>query len=264
VADDDAREVRLGSVLVSLLDPPRGDEIAFNRWYERDHFYAGCMAGPWFFAGRRFVATRELKALRHPDTSNFIADHRAGSYLALYWLMDGRHRQAERWAVDQVNRLIAADRMHPGRRPVHAGFYHYTGGVFRDRDGVPAELALDHPYRGAILIAVERSHGVDAKTFEAWLRHAWQPRLAGTRIAMALALEPLPLPDAAPSYVERPGDLERRTLLVAFSDCDPHACWTDLAARCTHLDENGPGRVSWVAPFVPTIPGTDRYADDLW
>ena len=57
-------EVRLGSMLFTLVEPHRGHEVAYNRWYERDHFYAGCMVGPWLFAGRRFVATRPLKDLR--------------------------------------------------------------------------------------------------------------------------------------------------------------------------------------------------------
>ncbi len=53
-------EVRLGSMLFTLVEPHRGHELAYNRWYETDHFYAGCMMGPWLFAGRRWVATRPL------------------------------------------------------------------------------------------------------------------------------------------------------------------------------------------------------------
>ena len=35
-----------GSALFTLVDPSKGHEVAYNRWYERDHFYAGCMIGP--------------------------------------------------------------------------------------------------------------------------------------------------------------------------------------------------------------------------
>src|SRR5690606_13438681 len=31
-------EVVLGSALFTLVDPHRGHEVAYNRWYERDHF----------------------------------------------------------------------------------------------------------------------------------------------------------------------------------------------------------------------------------
>ena len=38
--------VKLGAMLYTLVDPERGHEVAYNRWYERDHFYGGCMIGP--------------------------------------------------------------------------------------------------------------------------------------------------------------------------------------------------------------------------
>ena len=59
--------VKVGSMLYTLVDPNPGHEVAYNRWYERDHFYAGCMIGPWMFAGSRWFATRELKDLRIPQ-----------------------------------------------------------------------------------------------------------------------------------------------------------------------------------------------------
>ena len=62
-----------GSALFTLVDPNRGHEVAYNRWYERDHFYAGCMIGPWLFAGKRWVATRALKDLRFPAGDTPVA-----------------------------------------------------------------------------------------------------------------------------------------------------------------------------------------------
>ena len=38
-------EIALGSALFTLVEPHTGHEVAYNRWYERDHFYAGCMNG---------------------------------------------------------------------------------------------------------------------------------------------------------------------------------------------------------------------------
>src|SRR5580700_3379578 len=64
-----AEPIKLGSILLTVVEPHRGHEVAYNRWYERDHFYSGCMIGPYQFAGRRFVATADLKALRSPDAS---------------------------------------------------------------------------------------------------------------------------------------------------------------------------------------------------
>lgn len=258
--------VELGSSLVSLLDTVPGHEVEFHRWYERDHFYAGCMIGPWFFAGRRFVATRPLKELRYPERTPVIDDVHRGSYLALYWILDGHHQAAESWAVGQVNRLIEAGRMLPSRQQAHAGFYRHRWGTFRDADGVPAELALDHPFAGAALLMVDREPDVEPAALDDWLRREHLPRtLADSTAAMCLALEPLPLPPDAPSYVARPDGIERRSLHLYFLEEDPRQSWDRLfAPQAEQLRDSGLGRVVYAAPFIPTIPGSDRYTDELW
>ena len=38
--------VKVGSMLLTLVDPHKGFESAYNRWYERDHYIAGCLIGP--------------------------------------------------------------------------------------------------------------------------------------------------------------------------------------------------------------------------
>jgi len=87
----DAAPIKLGSLLFTLVEPHRGHEVAYNRWYERDHFYSGCMIGPYNFAGKRFVATADLKALRDPDPSIVTGAPDRGSFLALYWVLEGYH-----------------------------------------------------------------------------------------------------------------------------------------------------------------------------
>ena len=114
-------EVKVGTVLVSLLDPDRGQEVAFNRWYERDHFYSGCMVGPNFFSGRRYVATRAQKDARLTAQGSMLPDVRAGTYLALYWILGGHHDETQAWATERVKALHAHDRMFSMRKPVHAG-----------------------------------------------------------------------------------------------------------------------------------------------
>ena len=71
--------ITLGSLLFTMVEPHRGHEVAYNRWYERDHFYAGCMIGAYQFAGDRFVATRRLKDLRYPVESPMTPDPLAGT-----------------------------------------------------------------------------------------------------------------------------------------------------------------------------------------
>src|SRR5206468_1223818 len=122
--------IELGSILFTLVEPHRGHEVAYNRWYERDHFYAGCMVGPWCFAGRRFVATRACKDLRYPDDSPVTPDRLTGSYLGLYWILDGHHDEWNRWAVDQVIELHADGRMFSARDHTHTLLYRYEWGAW--------------------------------------------------------------------------------------------------------------------------------------
>jgi hypothetical protein len=75
--------VEVGSMLFTMVDPNRGHEKAYNRWYERDHYYGGCMIGAGWFAGSRWVAPRELKDLRFPANSPFAAPLDAGSWRAV-------------------------------------------------------------------------------------------------------------------------------------------------------------------------------------
>ena len=69
VTDD---PIKLGTMLYTLVEPHKGHEVAYNRWYERDHFYAGCQIGAYNFSGARFVATSDLKELRVPEGASAI------------------------------------------------------------------------------------------------------------------------------------------------------------------------------------------------
>ncbi|MXZ99094.1 MAG: hypothetical protein F4076_04030 [Acidimicrobiaceae bacterium] len=121
--------VRVGSCLFTMVDPERGHEVAYNRWYERDHFYSGCLIGPWLFAGRRRVATRDLEGpavprglpaggregrdrlhaveqedLRFPEDSPLAVPVDAGSYLAVHWssVEEVKHEIAQGMALREM------------------------------------------------------------------------------------------------------------------------------------------------------------------
>ena len=93
------------------------------------------MIGPYQFAGKRFVATAALKALRDPDSSEVTGEPDRGSYLGMYWVLDGYHDVWNRWAVDQVTALHKAGRMFTERDHVHTLLYHYAWEHQRDPDG---------------------------------------------------------------------------------------------------------------------------------
>jgi len=256
-------EVELGSALFTLVEPHRGHEVAYHRWYERDHFYAGCMIGPWFFAGRRWVATRDLKDLRigsdaaNGDAGPLFGDDRAGSYLALYWVLAGRHRENTDWASRQVHWLHRNERMFPHRDHIHTLLYRFKGADRRDPDGVPAELALDHPFRGLAAVVVERPDDNAPPAAHAALA-------PDSAIALVLSFKGIPMPPGAP--VTQPGleNVPRRELQLWFADSEPHNWWPAVQAYAEERRAAGDGTVRWASPFVPTIPGTDTYTDQLW
>jgi hypothetical protein len=98
-----------------------------------------------------------------------------------------------------------------------------------------------------------------------WLRSRHLPkRLAGSPAAMVTVFRPTPLPGDRMTYVKQVEGVDTRLTLLWFLEADPRDCWE---ASFTDLDgpvgEAGLGRVELVAPFIPTVPGTDRYVDRL-
>jgi hypothetical protein len=262
----EAEPVKLGSMLFSLVEPHRGHEVAYNRWYERDHFYAGAMVGPYNFAGRRFVATAELKSLREPDPSVITGSPARGSYASVYWVLDGYHSVWNRWALRQVNALHAAGRMFEERDHVHTLPYNYVWEFRRDPDGVPIEVALDHPYRGFVPVFIDCAEGVSTEALWEWLRTEHLPALLpGSDADLVAAFTPI-FPDAdGPSDAAGEATDDRRTLLLWFLSTPPEVAWeTVIVEHRRRLEESGLGTVVAALPFIPTIPGTDLYTDKLW
>ena len=261
-----AEPIKLGSLLFTLVEPRRGHEVAYNRWYERDHFYAGCMIGPYQFAGKRFVATARLKALRDPDPSAVTGQPEAGTYLGVYWVLAGYHDVWNRWAVDQVKALHKAGRMFEERDHIHTLLYRYAWERSREAGGLPSELALDHPSRGIVAVFTDRAEDVSAEDFATWQRDVHLPELLpGTPARLVVAADPLPLLIDAPGDVPRTEADDWRQLTIWFLDEDPADCWDDVVvAHRQALEKSGKATVVAALAFIPTIPGTDTYTDELW
>jgi hypothetical protein len=264
VTDD---PIRIGTMLYTLVEPHRGHEVAYNRWYERDHFYAGCQIGAYNFAGARFVATSPLKSLRYPEgDSALVADPQTGSYLGIYYVLDGHHDEWNRWAVDQVNVLHRAGRMFDHRDHIHTGLYRMEWEHRRDAEGVPAELTLDHRFAGMASVFLEPVDGVTGAEVGAWLREQYLPTvMPGSPLATVLGFSPLPLLADAPGDVPLGESLDERTLALCFLDESPEGTWDDVFAPMgAALAESGLGRVVWASAFIGAVPGTDKYTDQLW
>ncbi|GGX46686.1 hypothetical protein [Streptomyces chryseus] len=263
--------VRPGHALITMVEPHPGHEYAYNRWYEDDHYVAGAMAMPWMYAGRRWVATRDLQLLRYPQKSAVAQPVTAGCYLSTYWVTEGRYDEHMKWTVGINKRLNRDGRVHQDRTHVFTAFQDHEATVYRDGDAGPRDFhALDHPYRGLVLEVVDaESPGRRAELLE-WLRDTHLPRRlaepsgAGGPAAMVTVFRPTPLPGDRMSYVKQVEGVDTRLTLLWFLETDPREAWEE---RFGGLDEevaaSGLGQVELVAPFVPTVPGTDRYVDEL-
>ncbi|GAA2386523.1 MULTISPECIES: hypothetical protein [Streptomyces] len=258
--------VRPGHALITMVEPHPGHEHAYNRWYEDDHYYAGAMAMPWMFAGRRWVATRDLQLLRYPAESAVARPVTAGCYLSTYWITAGRYADHMRWTVAINRRLNRDARVHHDRTHVFTAFQDHETTVYRDGEAGPRDLhALDHPYAGLVLQVVDAGTAGRRADLLAWLRdHHLPERLTGSPAALVAVFGPTPLPLDRMSYVKQVEGVGTRLTLLWFLEEDPRRCWPDhFTGLDTAVGKTGLGRTELVAPFIPTVPGTDRYVAEL-
>jgi hypothetical protein len=262
--------VKVGRMLFTMVDPHHGHEVAYNRWYERDHFYAGCMIGPWLFAGRRWVAPRALKDLRFPESSPVAEPVDAGSYLSIYWVHKDHEDEHFAWASEQVRWLYQNGRGFNERTHAHTRLYDFLSATYADDDGVPIELALDHSYDGLGVVFVEPVGGSGRQDLQEWLAAEAVPSLLGTRGVATVstwAMHPRPEPNPAqqaPMSLGADGGRDDRLMQLCFLESDPQSGWEAFRQYGKAVDAGGLGRVTFAAPFLPTIIGTDRYTDQLW
>lgn len=258
--------LRVGSMLLTMVDPTRGNEKAYNRWYERDHFYAGCMIGPYLFGGSRWVAPRSLKDLRFGDGTGQVADPiDKGSYVSIYWVEEGHHQDHFGWARTQVFELYKSGRGFMERVHAHTILADQPWTFYRDEDPVPIELAHDHRYEGLAIVAIDRAaDATDADLIEFQRSTALPALMSDSPIAVASSWKPESREGEAPMDLGTdPGGPERQTQ-VFFLDEKPEASWNRFRAYAKAIDESGFGTVRWAGPFYPTIVGTDTYIDELW
>ncbi|MFJ9179670.1 hypothetical protein [Streptomyces sp. NPDC102360] len=258
--------VRPGHALITMVEPHPGREHAYNRWYEDDHYYAGAMAMPWMYAGRRWVATRDLQLLRYPEKSAVAEPVTAGCYISTYWITEGRYADHMKWTVGINKRLNRDDRVHQDRTHVFTSFQDHEATVYRDGDEGPRDFhALDHPYQGLVVEVIDSEGPEQRAELLDWLRTEHLPRrLAGSPAAMVTVFRPTPLPGDRMTYVKQVEGVDTRLTLLWFLQSDPRECWQDhFTGLGDVVAASGLGRVELVAPFIPTVPGTDLYVDQL-
>jgi len=258
--------VQLGAMLFTLVDPHEGHEVAYNRWYERDHYFGGVLLGPGTLSGSRWVATRDLKDLRFPSESSVAIPSDRGSYLATYFIEASHVKTHFDWASAEVYKLYEAGRGFEQRTHAHTCLYLFKGSTHRDTDGVPDTLALEHRYQGLVSLHVDRHDGVSDADLSDWTSaHAPESILeADSPLASIQHWRPIISDREGPMDLGTPGGGPERSLQLVFCDAEPAAVMDRVRAWCAQLESAGMASTALAAPFTPTIPGTDTYTDRLW
>ena len=223
-------QIELGHAMVTMVEPHRETLEDYNRWYEHDHAYAAVTASPGCFAYRRFVATADLRDKAEPAGTD------VGAFIAVYWIERGRDREQFDWTMARSPELVESGRMHPGREHVSTAQYDFVGAKSAE---VPPEIALDHPYTGLTAAWIRRDGDLEALAAEL--------RADDTVDVVDLVQNDEVFPAITGSANE--------LLRLYFHKDDPRQGWANPLP-----DVDGVVRV---VPFVPTIPGTDTYLDEL-
>ena len=261
--------VKVGSMLLTLVDPNKGFERAYNRWYERDHYYGGCLIGPHCLAGSRWVAPRQLKDLRWPQHDNAIATPwDSGSYVAIYFVERDHHDDFFGWGSKQVRALYGGGRGFNERTHVHTILYDHAGAQYRDPDPVPIELALDAAYDGLVIAWFDARHERTARDLHnAVVSGPLDEVLTSSPIEIASTWIPTPGQERPPGTPmdlgSGPGGPERVAQLF-FVRGDVTDALKPIRSYTDAVEAADLATVRMVAPFFRTKVGTDAYVDDLW
>ncbi|OCK79328.1 hypothetical protein K432DRAFT_455652 [Lepidopterella palustris CBS 459.81] len=264
----------VGHALITMVEPHLGHERAYNRWYEDDHIFSGALFLPWCFAGRRWVATRDLQQLRYPKENSIIANPvTKGCYLGTYWITAGRLAEHKEWSFSVYNRLVAEGRVNDNRDHVFTAFQDKVETVYRD-GRVPKDVfTLMDPSAGLILEVVDAVSTEDRDVFESWLLTHHLPsrvKVYDSPVSSAMVFRTRK-PDMAmsPELSERIGkiaeaanDPSRLTILWFFSK-DPREAWPHFVAEAELIKASGLGNVALVAPFISSKMGTNAYDEML-
>jgi hypothetical protein len=235
--------IELGHALITMIEPDRETILEYHRWYEKDHFLAGVLVGPGAFAGQRWVATRELKALRRPVDSPVAQPVEDGSFITLYWIERDKLSDHTDWGFPEAARFAAEGRMDPRRHHVSTSYYDLVEVVARDAASAPAELAIHRQYPGLVVVWAD-PRTVDPAT------------LVGGPFDQVVTFRNIRLPEPLPAMPGTVMSDPDRTVEV-------HLCFVDDTSGdwAERLDPEG---ALLVAPFIPTVPGTTTHLDQLW
>ena len=257
--------VRIGMMLYTLIEPRPGLHRAYNRWYERDHFYSGVMTLPGTLSGQRWIATPALKAMRSPVGSPVVPDPTRGSFLTTYFVDATRIDEWDVAASDAIVDLAETDRLWPERDHVLTRFVDFVHAVYRDDDPVPAVQSLDRRYPGLVTVVARGGTGATRPDVLDALRDRVVPdAIRDSPVAAVLTFTMRPFAGERPPDLPVDPDPETRVLQLCFVDESPETAWHPTFATLPDRYAGDPSvELEWLGGFVPTVPGTDTHVELL-
>jgi hypothetical protein len=262
---------RLGHLIVAIAEPHRDTVATYDEWFEAHHMYDAVLVGPGAFAAQRYVATRDLKALRYPLDGAVFADAAIGSFVALYYLAPGSAEDHFAWSFPQNAWLGATGRNNADRTLVLTWLCDAAGVVARDGHRVPPQVALDHPYAGIVMVWIERSEQETLEDLRAGLLDEHLTALVheDTGVQQVQLWAPREFPDTrgtptTPGSVVTNAAVGRQLLALCFLGEHPATQWERSFAQFGERLAEAGASTRLVAPFVPTVRGAGARLDELW
>jgi len=260
----------VGGAYMGITETVAGHERAFNRWYEDDHFYSGTMAGPWILSGRRWVATHALRKTWIPADSPVISPSGQGCYLKTYWFAAGHEDDAESWMNESFTNLLQEEERFPTmrfgtaaeprvkRQSSYSSFQRHLFTCTHEAGPLQAVHALDHPFDGLALDIIRSD--ASPRDLATRLQPSVRTTLESVSCKIAICFQ-----RAANQWLPYAKSQERHEITVLwFFDHPPSA--QGYAPRLADFHKavaDAGGQLALSASFIPTIPGTDMYVDEL-
>jgi hypothetical protein len=153
--------------------------------------------------------------------------------------------------------------MNPDREHVSTSLYDFRGAVNRPGWPVPPEITMDHPYGGLVATWLDRAPDATTDAVVEWVTGTWIPTVCtdGSPLAQALVFTPRDFPGVPGSGV----GVDEKVLVAWLAHDDPRGDWSAIERALTApLADSGVATLGLLAPFIPVVPGTETYLDELW
>ena len=134
-------DVAVGTAVIAYIEPHAGQAQAFNRWYERDHFYAATTAGPGAFVGRALGRDPRVQGGRPPAATWFgdprravVTSRRCGCSTTR---RTGAGRRSRRWQIERSSKRAQTACFKGHEHHLHTRSIDFTANIkARTGDGV--------------------------------------------------------------------------------------------------------------------------------